>query len=101
MYGFMRRFRRGFRYGLRPQGEPVTLDQLEAGQSGTVIQIQGGQGMINRLNARGIRDGKRITKVGSMGMRGPVTVQVDRAQVAIGFGMARRIVIELDLGKMR
>ena len=52
--------------------------------------------MVNRLDALGIRPGKRITKVGSMFMRGPVTVQVDRAQVAVGFGMASRIIVELD-----
>ena len=69
---------------------------MQTGQSGIVVQIQGGYGMVNRLSALGIRPGKRITKVGSMFMRGPVTIQVDRAQVAIGFGMARRIIVELD-----
>jgi Fe2+ transport system protein FeoA len=28
-------------------------------------------------------------------MRGPVTIQIDRAQVAIGYGMAKKIVIEV------
>ncbi|TET27026.1 MAG: ferrous iron transport protein A, partial [Dehalococcoidia bacterium] len=60
------------------------------------VQVQGGYGMVNRLSALGIRPGKRITKVSSMLMRGPVTIQVDRAQVAIGFGMAKRIIVELD-----
>jgi len=69
---------------------------MQIGQSGVVIQIQGGHGLVNRLNSLGIRPGKRITKTSSMIMRGPVTIQVDRAQVAIGFGMARRIIVELD-----
>ena len=69
---------------------------MQTGQSGTVVQIQGGHGLINRLNSLGIRPGKRITKTSSMIMRGPVTIEVDRAQVAIGFGMARRIIVELD-----
>ena len=72
---------------------PLTL--LKAGQSGKVVQVQGGLGLVNRLNALGIRPGKRITKVSSMLMRGPVTVQVDGAQVAMGFGMARRVIVEL------
>ena len=71
----------------------VTLTRMRTGQSGIVVQIQGGHGLINRLNALGIRPGRRITKVSSMFMRGPVTVQVDRAQVAIGFGMASRILV--------
>ena len=74
----------------------TTLAQMQTGQSGVVVQIQGGHGLVNRLNSLGIRPGKRITKASSMIMRGPVTIQVDRAQVAIGFGMARRIVVELD-----
>ena len=67
---------------------------MRIGQSGVVIQIQGGHGLVNRLNALGIRAGKRITKLSSMIMRGPVTIQVDGAQVAIGFGMAHRIIVE-------
>jgi len=77
-------------------GKQITLARMQTGQGGVVVQIQGGHGLVNRLSALGIRPGKRITKVGSMFMRGPVTIQVDRAQVAIGFGMAKRIIIELD-----
>ena len=100
MHGFMRRFmpRFGSRLGrkFRPEGKQITLTRMQTGQSGIVVQIQGGHGLVNRLDALGIRPGKRITKVGSMFMRGPVTVQVDRAQVAVGFGMASRIIVELD-----
>jgi ferrous iron transport protein A len=73
----------------------VTLRQMQAGQSGIVAQIQGGHGLISRLSALGIRPGKKITKVGSMFMRGPVTVQLDSTQVAIGFGMANKVIVEL------
>jgi ferrous iron transport protein A len=73
----------------------VTLDKMRAGQSGMVMQIQGGHGFINRLAALGIRVGKKITKISSMLMRGPVTVQVDRTRIAIGYGMAKKITIGL------
>jgi len=79
-----------------PDGKQTTLAGMQIGQSGVVVQIQGGHGLVNRLNSLGIRPGKRITKTSSMIMRGPVTIEVDRAQVAIGFGMARRIIVELD-----
>jgi len=79
-----------------PDDRRITLRQMQAGQSGTVVYIDGGHGLVNRLNALGIRPGKRITKFSSMLMRGPVTIQVDRAQVAIGFGMANKIIVELD-----
>ena len=74
----------------------VTLNKMQRGQSGRVLQIEGGRGMVNRLSALGIIPGKKITKISSMLMRGPVTIEVDRVQVAIGFGMAKRIIIELD-----
>ena len=79
-----------------PDTKQVTLVRMQAGQSGTVVQIQGGHGLVNRLGALGIIPGKRITKVSSMFMRGPVTIQADRAQVAIGFGMANKIIVTPD-----
>lgn len=72
------------------------MRQMGTGQSGTVVQILGGHGLIDRLHSMGIRPGKRITKVSAMFMRGPVTLQVGRAQVAIGFGMAGKIMVEVD-----
>jgi ferrous iron transport protein A len=44
----------------------------------------------------GIRPGRKITKVGSMLFRGPVTLKIDHTQIAIGFGMANKIVVEVD-----
>jgi ferrous iron transport protein A len=79
-----------------PNANLISLTQMQPGQGGTVVRIQGGFGLIDRLNALGIMPGKRITKISSMIARGPVTIEVDRAQVAIGFGMANRIIVELD-----
>ncbi|MBM3154522.1 MAG: ferrous iron transport protein A [Chloroflexi bacterium] len=69
---------------------------MEAGQSGAVIEILGGHGLVRRLEAMGIRPGKKITKVSSTFLRGPVTFKVDHTQIAIGFGMANKIVVEVD-----
>lgn len=74
----------------------LTLPQMEAGQTGTVVQVLGGLGLTRRLEALGIRPGKKVTKISSMLFRGPVTIRVDTAQVAIGFGMANRILVEVD-----
>ena len=74
----------------------TTLARMQLGQSGIVVQIQGGHGLVNRLSALGIIPGKRVTKISSMLMRGPVTIEVDRVQVAIGFGMANRVIVKLD-----
>jgi ferrous iron transport protein A len=68
---------------------------MEAGQIGIVTEILGGQGFTRRLQVLGIRPSKKITKVSSMFMRGPATIQVDGTQVAIGFGMANKILVSL------
>jgi len=78
------------------QGKQLTLRQMEIGQTGTVIGILGGRGLIRRLEALGIRPGKKVTKIGSTLFRGPVTLRVDNAQVAVGFGMTNRIIVEAD-----
>ncbi len=95
MHGFMHLFGRRFRHRFTPDEKQTTLSQMEVGQSAIVMQVQGGHGFVNRLSALGIRPGQRVTKVSSMFMRGPVTIQVGNAQVAIGFGMAKRIIVEL------
>ena len=74
----------------------LTVRRMEAGQSGTVVGITGGHGLSRRLEAMGIRPGRKITKVSSTFLRGPVTVKVDHTQIAIGFGMANKIVVEVD-----
>ncbi len=79
-----------------PDEMQVTLARMRAGHSGMVLRIDGGHVLVNRLNALGIIPGKRITKISSMLMRGPVTIEVNRAQVAIGLGMASKIIVELD-----
>ena len=100
MHGFMgglfHRFGRGFRHGREPEGKQATLAQMRAGQRGTVVEIHGRHRFADRLSALGIRPGKRITKVSSMLMRGPITIQVGSSQAAIGFGMAKRIIVEPD-----
>lgn len=74
----------------------TTVAQMRTGERGRIIEITGGHGPTRRLEAMGIRPGKKIAKVSSMLMRGPVTIQVDGVQVAIGFGIARRILVELE-----
>ena len=74
----------------------ISLTWMQTGQSGTVIQIQGGIGLVSRLSVLGIRPGKRVTKVSSMFIRGPVIIEMDRTQLAIGFGMANRVIVKLE-----
>jgi ferrous iron transport protein A len=71
----------------------ISVVHMSVGESGVVIKVNGGQGLVNRLASLGIRPGRRITKVSAMFLHGPITVEVDRVQLAIGYGMARRIIV--------
>ena len=74
----------------------LTLAQMRTGQTGTVVEVLGGHGLIRRLDALDIRPGKKITKISSTLFHGPVTLKVNNAQVAVGFGMARKIIVAVD-----
>ena len=77
-------------------GKLIPLTQMQSGQSGMLAEIWGGHGFVNRLNALGLRLGRRITKISSMLMHGPITVQVDGIQIALGFGIARKVMVRLE-----
>ena len=78
------------------QNEQLTLAEMRTGQTGTVVGVLGGHGLIQRLDALGIRPGKKVTKLSSTLFRGPVMLRVNNTQVAVGFGMARKIIVEVD-----
>jgi len=73
----------------------VSLAQMQAGQTGKIVAINGGYGMVRKLDALGIRVGKKITKISAQWMRGPILLQQDNTQAAVGFGMASKILVEL------
>jgi len=78
------------------QNEQLTLAEMRTGQTSTVVGVMGGHGLIRRLDALGIRPGRKVTKLSSTLFRGPIILRVDNTQVAVGFGMARKIIVEVD-----
>ena len=71
------------------------LTELEAGQEATIVAVHGGRGMQSRLRSMGLAEGQRIRKLSALALGGPIVVLVHRAQVAIGRGMARRILVRV------
>ncbi len=71
------------------------LTDMMAGQSGKVVAVDGGHGLRAKLEAMGIRPGVKITKVSGQIMRGPVIAKIGSTQVAIGFGMASRVIVDI------
>ncbi|MFO7818854.1 MAG: FeoA family protein [Halanaerobacter sp.] len=76
--------------------ETITLHQLSEDEAAKVVGIDGGCGLEEKLNNLGVRAGKEITKVNDSFVGGPVTVKVDNAKVAIGHGMAKKIMVEVE-----
>jgi ferrous iron transport protein A len=69
---------------------------MKAGTKGSIAQIKGGRRLKMRLNALGIRPGVKIGKISSQLMRGPVTIGMGNTQVAVGYGMAKKIIVDLE-----
>jgi len=73
----------------------VDLASMKQGEEGKVVRIEGGMGLQRRLEALGVRMGVKIKKVSGHFMRGPVVARSGNTEVAIGYGMARRIMVEV------
>ncbi len=74
----------------------VSLAEMEPGQTGTVKAIDGGCGMAARLQSLGLYPGQKVAKLSSVFQKGPVVIVINRSQVALGYGRACRIYVELE-----
>ncbi len=72
------------------------MADMKKGEKGRVVAIEGGRFMQEKLDSMGIRPGSEITKTSNSFLQGPVTVQVGTSRIAIGFGMARRVVVRIE-----
>ena len=74
----------------------IPLTELASGRQATVVEIQAGQGLIRRLEALGVRIGRKVEKVSGPFIRGPVTVRVGNIRAAIGFGAASKVLVQTE-----
>ena len=74
----------------------IELTRMDTGESGVVVDILGGRGAFRRLEALGVRIGKKIIKKSQGLLWGPVTVQVGATQIGIGCGMASKVMVEVN-----
>jgi len=72
----------------------ITLDQIEENKKARVIDIQGGWGVRGRLGHMGIHPGDIITVLRYGALGGPILIEVHGFQVALGRGVAARILVE-------
>jgi ferrous iron transport protein A len=69
-----------------------SLSEIEEGVSVTVVGIQGGRGIRNRLTEMGLLPGAEITVLRNGG-RGPFVICVKNSRMALGRGVADKIMV--------
>ena len=67
------------------------LIEIDAGVEAEIVTLEGGEKFQARLNSMGLHVGSHIKKLSKVGMGGPIILAIDRAQIAVGRGMARKI----------
>lgn len=72
----------------------VNLVEFSEGEQARVVSIEGGSDIVKRLYHMGVREGVEIKKLVGMSRKGPIIVKIGHSQVALGRGMASRIMVE-------
>ncbi len=73
----------------------ISLTDMQINQEGIISCFEGGKNFQERFNVRNIRCGKKIKKISSNPFQGPIVVEIDNARMAIGFGMAKKVMVEI------
>lgn len=74
----------------------IDLTKMRPGESGIVEEIQCGAVASHKIQSMGLRPGKKIKKVSSHFLCGPQTIKIGHSQIALGFGMAKKILIKVE-----
>ncbi len=71
-----------------------SLLEMTPGMRGTVVALKGGHGFQTQVRARGLLEGKVVEVVTRL-PRGPIVVRVGETEIALGRGMAMRVLVEV------
>jgi ferrous iron transport protein A len=74
----------------------ISLIQLKANRRGKVVEVLGGANLRHKLMHRGIFNGKEIVKLSHIGLRGPVVIKAGRSILALGHGVASKVMLEQE-----
>jgi ferrous iron transport protein A len=72
----------------------ITLFDLKSDEKATIKRLEGGTEFQKKLTMLNIRAGKIIRKVTVEPLHGPVVIEIDNTEVAIGMNMAKKIIVE-------
>lgn len=72
----------------------IPLAMLADGEEGRIVSIMGGHGLVRRLAELGFNPGASVKVIRNSG--GPLVVSLRESRMAIGRGMAMRILVEVE-----
>ncbi len=73
----------------------ILLSNVPNRKRARIVNIQGGAGLVRKLQVMGIRKGQEIKVVSKQPFRGPLTIEVCGSQMTLGRGMTRKILVEV------
>lgn len=74
----------------------LSIVEMKAGEQGTIFEILGSIGLTRRLVAMGMRPGVTIEKMTGSPFGGPVIIRIGHMRLAIGYGMAGKVMVEVE-----
>ena len=74
----------------------ISLLSLKADHKGKVLEISGGGNLQNKLMNMGVYKGREVIKLSHIGLRGPVVIKTGRSILALGHGIAAKVIVEAE-----
>ncbi|MGB2841067.1 MAG: FeoA family protein [Halobacteriota archaeon] len=79
---------------MNSDGKAVPLTSLFPGERAKIVALGHGIGRQRHFRTMGLKEGKIVEIIAIQPARGPVVLNVEGTQIAIGRGMARHISIQ-------
>ncbi|MGM0411291.1 MAG: FeoA family protein [Bacillota bacterium] len=74
--------------------DKILLSEMKTGSEGKITNFLGGSKHRDKLNSLGLRKGKKIKVISNMAFNGPITVDVGYSRIAVGRGMASKVLVK-------
>ena len=71
----------------------LPLSMVSVGETVRLVKVRAGKRLVNRLTSMGLTPGVELSIVQDTG--GPLTIAVRNTRVALGHGVAHKILVEL------
>lgn len=71
----------------------MTLNELQVGQSGQIVDVEGSDGISIRLMEMGLTEGEEITLLGFAPLGDPIEFQIRGYRLSIRSAEARRVTV--------